>query len=136
GIQNITGDLTLDSTSTFKEEIGGASPGNGDGHYDQVNVTGSADLGDATLNASLFGTFNPETGVPTGTSFTILTATNGISGVFAAPPANGDHLTIGTGTFAINYGPNAVTLTTINDTPTITAGDTLSYTENQPAPAI
>ena len=40
-------------------EIGGNTPGNGAGHYDQDNVTGTVSLGGATLNLSSFGGFVP-----------------------------------------------------------------------------
>ncbi len=62
--------------STLKIHIGGETPGS---LYDQVNVVGSATL-NGTLEVSQLGSFEPSAG----DIFTILTATNSISGNFAA----------------------------------------------------
>jgi fibronectin-binding autotransporter adhesin len=55
--------LNLGATSTFAAQLGGASPGDGSGFYDQVNVTnvtGSISLDSAaTLSLSTFGGFAP-----------------------------------------------------------------------------
>jgi autotransporter-associated beta strand protein len=58
GILN-TGNLSLSSGSTLAVEIGGATPGTGAGFYDQVNVTGTVNLGGATLNLAAFGGYVP-----------------------------------------------------------------------------
>ncbi len=56
GIIN-SGSVTFDSTSTFTVELNGLTPGTG---HDQLNVTGTVDLGGATLAASRG--FNPTVG--------------------------------------------------------------------------
>ncbi|PYS23626.1 MAG: hypothetical protein DMF72_08740 [Acidobacteria bacterium] len=68
GILN-TGSLTFNSSSTFKVEIGGITPGSGAGNHDQLNVTGTVSLGNATLSLSSFGGFTPSAGQ----TFTIVT---------------------------------------------------------------
>src|SRR5262249_17747443 len=44
-----TGAETWNSSTTFSVEILGSTPGNGPGHYDQLQVTGTVDLGRAHL---------------------------------------------------------------------------------------
>ena len=55
-----TGDLALKSRGFFQVEIGGPDPGVGG--YDQIVVTGTVDLGEATLDASLIDGFEPAFG--------------------------------------------------------------------------
>jgi|GEM_PF-2946039 len=46
----------------FDVEIGGPTPGDGPGFHDQLKVTGTVDLGGATLNVISFGGFDPAGG--------------------------------------------------------------------------
>jgi len=61
GVLN-TGNLTLSSGASFNAEIGGTTPGNGNSNYDQVGVTGTVNLGSATLDLSSFNSFSPGAG--------------------------------------------------------------------------
>jgi hypothetical protein len=75
--------LTLDSGSTFDEEIGGTAPGTGGaGGYDQTVVEsgGRITLGGATLDVSLVDSFTPTIG----NAFTIINNETGnpVSGTF------------------------------------------------------
>jgi autotransporter-associated beta strand protein len=75
--------LTLESGSTFSEEIGGAAPGTGGaGGYDQTVVEsgGAIALGGATLDVSLVDSFTPTIG----DAFTIINNETGnpVSGTF------------------------------------------------------
>lgn len=63
GSLDISGSLTLVSSASLAVELGGATPGDGSGFYDQVNVGGTASLANAALNVSTFGGFNPSGGV-------------------------------------------------------------------------
>ena len=101
GTLDINGNLTLATGVTLDIELGGATPGDGSGFYDQVNVTGSAALGNATLEVSTFGGFNPSGGV-----YYILSRDSG-GGAFAGL-AEGDLVLIdgGLGTAQITYEAN------------------------------
>jgi CSLREA domain-containing protein len=57
GILN-TGNVSFDSSSSFAVEIGGITPGT---NHDQLNVTGTVSLGNATLNLSPIS-FTPSVG--------------------------------------------------------------------------
>ena len=67
GILN-TGSVTLTSGATLPIEIGGTTAGNTSSNHDQLNVTGSVTLGNATLTLSAFNGFAPAIGQ----SFTII----------------------------------------------------------------
>jgi fibronectin-binding autotransporter adhesin len=68
GVNDHNGDMLLGGTSEF--DIGGVTPGNGDGHYSQLNVSGELDfLAGATLSIEPWGGFVPSYG----DDFTILT---------------------------------------------------------------
>jgi len=81
GILN-TGNVTFDTTSTFEVEIGGTAPGNTATSYDQLKVTGTVNLGGATLQLSAFNGFVPSAGQ----TFTIIDndgdGTDPIAGTF------------------------------------------------------
>ena len=62
GIINNIGNVAFASGSTFAVEIGGTTPGNGAGNHDQLNVTGTVSLGNATLTLAAFGTYTPTAG--------------------------------------------------------------------------
>lgn len=60
GVLGIEGSLAFGDGSVFNLELGGATPGNGLGRYDQVNVGQSVTIGtDVVLNLSLSGGFMP-----------------------------------------------------------------------------
>ena len=112
GIIN-TGDLALTSGSTLAIEINGATAGT---QYDQVNVTGTVDLGGATLGVTLG--YTPSVA----TVFVIVNndgAANAITGTFAGL-AEGATFAVGAITFRISYtggDGNDVTLTVMDTTP-------------------
>jgi autotransporter-associated beta strand protein len=103
-----TGDLTLDSGSTLTIEMNGPTVGT---QYDQVNVTGTVDLGGATLNVVLG--FIPSGGQV----FTIINndGVDPVMGTFAGLP-EGATVTKGGSRFRISYvggTGNDVTLTLV-----------------------
>jgi autotransporter-associated beta strand protein len=105
GIIN-TGNLTLTAASTLAIEINGATVGT---QYDQVNVTGTVNLGGATLSVTLG--FVPAAG----TVFTIVNndGADAVTGTFAGL-AEGATFTVGGTQFRISYvGSNDVTLTAV-----------------------
>ncbi|MEQ1921297.1 MAG: LamG-like jellyroll fold domain-containing protein [Pyrinomonadaceae bacterium] len=61
GVINTTGNVSLAAGSIYAVEIGGATPGNGAGFHDQLNVTGTVALG-ATLSLTSSGGFTPSVG--------------------------------------------------------------------------
>ncbi|MFM9959810.1 MAG: beta strand repeat-containing protein, partial [Planctomycetaceae bacterium] len=79
GILN-SGNVSFASGSTFNVEIGGTTPGNAATNHDQLNVTGTVSLGNATLTTSPFNGFTP----PNGQTFVILANddTDAITGIF------------------------------------------------------
>ena len=104
------GSVTLNSLTTFRVELNGATPGTG---HDQLNCRGTVALGSATLNVSL-GAFAPLAGQP----LVILNndGTDAISGTFGGL-ANGALVNAGGLSFRINYNGgsgNDVTLTLTN----------------------
>ncbi len=58
GTLNVTGDYTQTATGSMSVKLGGTAPGT---QYDQVNVTGSANL-DGTLDINLVNGFGPSAG--------------------------------------------------------------------------
>jgi fibronectin-binding autotransporter adhesin len=103
-----SGNLTLDSSSSLVEQIGGTTPGTG---YDQINVTGTVSLGSATLNTSLYNGFEPSLS----DVYTIINndGSDAVTGTFAGL-AQGATFTVGDVTFTISYTGgtgNDVTLT-------------------------
>lgn len=94
GIIN-TGDLTLTSGTTVNIEINGTTAGT---QYDQFNVTGAVNLGNAALNVTLGYTPAP------GHSYTIVNndGADPVTGTFAGL-ANNDVFSVGPNTFRINY---------------------------------
>jgi autotransporter-associated beta strand protein len=101
--------IAFPAGSSFVVRLNGPDPGTG---YDQLQVTGTVDLGGATLSASLSPTYLPALG----TSFTIITGTDTVSGTFAGHP-DGDTFALGGTVFQIHYvndgGNHAVVLTAI-----------------------
>ena len=104
-----TGNVTLASSATFAVELNGTGAGTG---YDQLNVTGTVNLGSSTLSASLG--FSPSIG----NTFVIINndGVDSVSGTFAGL-AEGAVLTIGGQAFHISYvggtGNNDVVLTQV-----------------------
>ncbi len=90
GVLTLTSSLTLSSGATVAVELGGREPGNGDGYYDQLLVTGTADVAGALLGVS--GTGNFTNLAQPGDDFYIL-ARGGGTGAFAGL-AEGDWLYI------------------------------------------
>ena len=134
------GSVSYGPTSITVVELGGTVPGT---QHDQLNHIGSALLG-GTLDLELINGYQPVFG----DSFTIFTATAGISGTFASvqlPPISGGL------EWSINYGAQSVvvgvTQTLGNPILTITSGNavynnatyvaTTSITgDNAPAPTL
>jgi autotransporter-associated beta strand protein len=57
-----TGNLSLDSASTFGAVIDGNTAGSGANNYSQLNVTGTLALGGATFSSTLGGSYAPAPG--------------------------------------------------------------------------
>jgi autotransporter-associated beta strand protein len=95
--------------SSFDVRLNGPVAGAG---YDQLQVTGTVNLADATLNVPLSPAFLPTLG----TAFTIITSTDTLSGTFAGHP-DGDTFLLGGTVFQIHYvndaGNHAVVLSAI-----------------------
>ncbi len=89
GILN-TGNLTLNSSSTLVIGIGGKTPGNEAANHDQLQVTGTVNLGNATLNLSALNGFVPVLG----DRFTIIandddSPRDAVTGTFNGLPESG-----------------------------------------------
>lgn len=110
GIIN-TGNLSLNSGSTVNIEINGPIVGT---QYDQLNVTGTVSLGNATLNTALSNIYNPSAGQ----AFTIINndGADAVTGTFAGL-AEGDVFYAGSTSLRISYAGgsnnNDVVLTTV-----------------------
>ncbi|MFO0880150.1 MAG: Ig-like domain repeat protein [Gemmataceae bacterium] len=106
GILN-TGASVWGGNTDFRVELNTPSGGPGVG-YDQLRVTGSINLGNLSLGQSeLVGIVGPGVGI--GDSFTIITATGGVSGQFV----QGNTVFIDGKKFSVVYNPNNVILTRI-----------------------
>jgi autotransporter-associated beta strand protein len=101
--------IAFPAGSSFVVRLNGPTAGT---DYDQLQVSGTVDLGGATLSASLSPTFLPALG----SAFTILTSTDTLSGTFAGHP-DGDTFLLGGTVFQIHYinaaGSHAVVLSAI-----------------------
>ena len=114
--------LTLESGSTFDEEIGGTAPGTGGaGGYDQTVVEsgGAISLGGATLDISLVDSFTPSVG----NAFTIINNETGspVSGTFAGL-AEGATFEADNTWFQISYDAGASNDVTVTDVACYCAG--------------
>lgn len=98
GILNVTGNVAFANSNSFNIEINGPTLGT---QYDQLNVLGSVNLNNATLNISLG--FTPLSGQ----SFTIVNATGVLIGTFNGLP-NGSTFSVGGNTLRIDYGTSSV----------------------------
>ena len=118
----ILGSVSYAPSSITTVELGGTVAGS---QYDQLNHIGQAILG-GTLDLDFINGFQPSIG----NSFTIMTATEGISGTFA----NTQLPTLASGLeWSINYGAQSVVVTIIetNLTPTDFSLSPQSMAENQ-----
>src|SRR5262249_53638754 len=101
--------IAFPAGSSFVVRLNGPAAGTG---YDQLQVTGTVNLGSATLRASLSPTYLPALG----STFTIITSTDTLSGTFAGHP-DADTFLLGGTVFQIHYvnagGNHAVVLTAI-----------------------
>ena len=68
-----TGNVFLGAGSTFASVLNGTTAGSG---YDQLNVSGTINIGNATLRASI------GYAAATGDSYTIISSTGGVTGTF------------------------------------------------------
>lgn len=103
-----SGNVTYDNTTTHQEELGGTGAGN----FDQLNVTGTVNLGSATLATSLYGGYVPVLN----DSFVIINndGSDAITGTFAGLAQNAEFTLAGGYKFRISYTGgtgNDVTLT-------------------------
>src|SRR5262249_25707071 len=73
----ISGNLTMASGSSFNVTVNGSGAGTG---YDQLNATGTVNLGGATLNVI------PGLGSMVGDTYTIIRNVNAVVGTFAGFP--------------------------------------------------
>ena len=90
-----TGNIAFVSGTSFVAELNGAAPGSG---YDQINVTGTVDLGNATLVATLGTPATP------GQVYTLIEndSNDAITGTFNSL-AEGATVTIGATNLTISY---------------------------------
>lgn len=111
-----SGGLTLTSGSTYEVEIAGTTVCT---QYDQTNVTGTVDLGGATLNTLLLNSFTGSQG----NTFTIVNndGADAVTGTFSGL-AEGASITVGGTVFRISYvggDGNDVVLTITNNPPAV-----------------
>jgi autotransporter-associated beta strand protein len=110
-----TGPVTLNAGFTYEAEIDSTPPG----QFDTLNVTGTANLGNATLTLTFGPNFN--TTAPVNSTFALVTTTAGLSGTFANLPngqvftqvVNGQTLS-----FRLDYTGTAAVLTYVNSVAT------------------
>lgn len=100
GILTIVGNTPFAGTAKLSIEIGGATVGT---QYDRLAITSGAASLDGTLSISLINSFTP---APTD-SFTILTATAGVTGIFDNAATQ---VSFSGGMFDVSYNPGSVVL--------------------------
>jgi autotransporter-associated beta strand protein len=110
-----TGNLALVMGATYTVQINGA----GAGMFDQVNVTGTVNLGNASLSAALGAGFTPSAGQ----TFTIVNndGTDAVVGTFAGLPQGATVVISGTD-FTISYtggDGNDIVLTRVSTLPVV-----------------
>lgn len=106
GVLTVSGPVTLNSGSTYAVEIGGTTPGNGSGNYDQTNVTGTTNT--LTLGGNLSITsFNNFTNSNPNQLYFIMTQAGAapVSGNFNGLP-EGSPIVFADGTAQITYTAN------------------------------
>ncbi len=99
GVLDIGGNLNLGQLATFAAEVGGSTPGDGAGHYDQVNVAGNAAV-DGALSLTWLSGYVPSSS----DVLYILTRGTG-TGTFSGLP-EGASLTLGIYAAQITYLAN------------------------------
>jgi autotransporter-associated beta strand protein len=97
------GNTTFASGSNFDVEIAGTNGTCPGSEYDKLVVTGTIDLGSATLNLSLLNGFVPTVGQ----TYTIVSSSGALSGTFS----QGNTITSNGVTYSITYSANSVVLT-------------------------
>ncbi len=112
----IVGNLTFVSGSSYDVEVGGATACTG---YDQTQVTGAVDVTGATLNTSIYNSFDTST-LTAGDELVIIDndVADAVTGTFSGL-AEGATVAIGTGDFTLSYiggDGNDVTLTYTGET--------------------
>lgn len=76
GILNVTGNFAFADSSTFEVEIGGTTPGTADTNHDQIDATGSVDIGsNVTLDLVNHNSFG--SALTIGDKFEIINRTGG-----------------------------------------------------------
>ncbi len=100
GVLTVTGNYTDPPSSHLFIQIGGPNAGNGVGFYSQLDVGGTANLNNGTLDLSLINGFTPTDGE----LFTILTS-SGLSGMF-----NDNIIHEGNVTWTVEYSPSGLVL--------------------------
>jgi hypothetical protein len=100
------GNTTFNSGSSFDVEIAGNTVCT---EYDQLKVTGTINLGNASLNTSFLNGFKPSAGA----SFTVVEASSTLSGTFNNLP-EGATFTVDGVVFKVSYAGNKVTITVQN----------------------
>ena len=96
GILN-TGTATLNSGSKFAAVLNGTTAGTG---YDQLNITGTANLGNSTFELVLGSNFTASASI--GASYAIVSTTQGVSGTFSGL-ASGATINASGNRFTISY---------------------------------
>jgi autotransporter-associated beta strand protein len=127
GTLNVNGNSTFNNGTTLAIEIGGTSAGT----FDQLNVTGTLNIGVGT--STLSGTLINFAPTP-GQQFTIIQTSGQLTGTFA----QGSFVNIGGTLFSITYNANSVVLTAQggpSPTPTATATATPTATATATATA-
>ena len=110
-----SGNVAFEMGAIFAVELGGTATGT---QYDQLDVTGTVDLGDATLDSSRIGGFIPVFGA----TFVIVAndSNDDVTGTFFGL-AEGAHFTIGGLIYSITYAGgedgNDVVLTALGSSP-------------------
>ena len=120
GQVGVTGDLSLDASSTLAVEVDGLVAGTS---YDQVVVTGDVDVTGAALDVDLDGALDPAVG----TTFTIIDnqGVSAVTGTFADLP-EGQTFIAGSEVLAVSYagGDGNDVVLTVADVPTISVAAT------------
>jgi len=111
------GNVTLTSTSTYNEVLGGSSA------FDTLNVAGALNLGGGILKISYATALSPFLFSPfLGETFTILSSTGSLTGTFGNTPlvSGVPTITAGNVTFSVTYNSNSVVLTATTVVPAAT----------------
>jgi uncharacterized repeat protein (TIGR01451 family) len=101
GTLNAAGNVVFTSQVVYGIELAGTAAG----AFDQLNVTGTVDLGGAFLDGALISGFIPAAG----DTFTIIQSTGARSGQFS----NASPITFNGASFDITYNSNSVVLTAL-----------------------